>query len=106
MSYLRSSPELLRDKRRKLLIRKNENSRFAVTDYGEAAVFNEKIFLLFSKKVLQFKRKCGIILKLSKRRPVGQAAKTLASHAGNMGSIPVQVTKKRDTLATRVYLFF
>ncbi len=30
-----------------------------------------------------------------KRRPVGQAAKTLASHAGNMGSIPVRVTKKR-----------
>ena len=28
-------------------------------------------------------------------RPVGQAAKTLASHAGNMGSIPVRVTKKQ-----------
>ena len=26
-------------------------------------------------------------------RPVGQAVKTLASHAGNMGSIPVRVTK-------------
>ena len=26
--------------------------------------------------------------------PVGQASKTLASHAGNMGSIPVRVTKK------------
>ena len=25
-------------------------------------------------------------------RPVGQAVKTLASHAGNMGSIPVRVT--------------
>ncbi len=30
-----------------------------------------------------------------KIRPVGQAVKTLASHAGNMGSIPVRVTKKR-----------
>ena len=27
-------------------------------------------------------------------RPVGQAVKTLASHAGNMGSIPVRVTIK------------
>ncbi len=35
-----------------------------------------------------------IISKLSRRRPVGQAVKTLASHAGNMGSIPVRVTKK------------
>ena len=29
-----------------------------------------------------------------KVRPVGQAAKTLASHAGNMGSIPVRVTNR------------
>ena len=46
---------------------------------------------------MQFKKLCDIILKLSSRRPVGQAAKTLASHAGNMGSIPVRVTKERST---------
>ena len=33
--------------------------------------------------------------KAVKQWPVGQAAKTLASHAGNMGSIPVRVTSKR-----------
>ena len=29
-------------------------------------------------------------------RPVGQAVKTPPFHGGNMGSIPVRVTKKRD----------
>ena len=33
--------------------------------------------------------------RLNKARPVGQAVKTLASHAENMGSIPVRVTNKR-----------
>ena len=37
--------------------------------------------------------KDSIIDKLNKARPVGQAVKTLASHAENMGSIPVRVTK-------------
>ena len=37
---------------------------------------------------------CAIISPFD-QRPVGQAVKTLASHAGNMGSIPVRVTKKR-----------
>ena len=36
-------------------------------------------------------------------RPVGQAVKTLASHAENMGSIPVRVTKIKST--TKVVLF-
>ena len=31
-------------------------------------------------------------MQVVKARPVGQAVKTLASHAGNMGSIPVRVT--------------
>ena len=30
-------------------------------------------------------------------RPVGQAVKTPPFHGGNMGSIPVRVTKKEDT---------
>ena len=51
---------------------------------------------LFFKKVLQNQKKCGIIPKYS-ARPVGQAVKTLASHAGNMGSIPVRVTRKKHT---------
>ena len=36
-------------------------------------------------------------------RPVGQAVKTSASHAGNMGSIPIRVTtnKKRNGLVAR-----
>ena len=32
--------------------------------------------------------------RLNKARPVGQAVKTLASHAENMGSIPVRVTNE------------
>ena len=39
--------------------------------------------------------KDSIIDKLNKARPVGQAVKTLASHAENMGSIPVRVTNDR-----------
>ena len=38
--------------------------------------------------------------------PVGQAVKTLASHAGNMGSIPVRVTKnKKDTRRVSFFAF-
>ena len=37
----------------------------------------------------------SIIDKLNTARPVGQAVKTLASHAENMGSIPVRVTNDR-----------
>ena len=44
-------------------------------------------------------------IKVVKRWPVGQAVKTLASHAGNMGSIPVRVTKKRAH-TRRCVLFF
>ena len=40
-----------------------------------------------------------------KQRPVGQAAKTLASHAGNMGSIPVRVTKKERTDIIGAFFF-
>ena len=63
-------------------------------------------FKLFFKKVLHFFKKYDIILKLSIIRPVGQAAKTLASHAGNMGSIPVRVTKKENTGQKSCVLFF
>ena len=31
--------------------------------------------------------------KATRKRPVGQAAKTAASHAANVGSIPARVTK-------------
>ena len=39
-------------------------------------------------------------------RPVGQAVKTLASHAGNMGSIPVRVTKIRKALLMQCFFDF
>ena len=54
---------------------------------------------------MHFIKKCDIISKLSKIWPVGQAAKTLASHAGNMGSIPVRVTKKKNHTIGVVFLF-
>ena len=50
--------------------------------------------------------KDSIIDKLNKARPVGQAVKTSASHAENMGSIPVRVTKKRDRHHKRVSVSF
>ena len=65
-----------------------------------------KFFKLFFKKVLHFEKSYDIILKLSKARPVGQAAKTLASHAGNMGSIPVRVTKKEEGATKLLLLLF
>ncbi len=46
------------------------------------------------KNILTNQKKECIIDKLNTARPVGQAVKTLASHAENMGSIPVRVTKK------------
>ena len=52
--------------------------------------FFKKLFL----KHLTNGEKDSIIDKLNKARPVGQAVKTLASHAENMGSIPVRVTNK------------
>ena len=38
-------------------------------------------------------------------RPIGQAVKTLASHAGNSGSIPGWVTNKQKTCHTAGFLF-
>ena len=47
------------------------------------------------KKPLAFSKKVWYNIKVVKRWPIGQAVKTLASHAGNSGSIPGWVTKKR-----------
>ena len=49
--------------------------------------------------------KNSIIDKLNTARPVGQAVKTLASHAENMGSIPVRVTNEKRTLLVGVLFF-
>ena len=47
---------------------------------------------------------CCIIVKQCKSRLVGQAVKTSASHAENMGSIPVRVTiEKTDTITVSVF---
>lgn len=40
-------------------------------------------------------RRKGNLLRGRRRRPVGQAVKTPASHAGNAGSIPARVTTKK-----------
>ena len=53
----------------------------------------------FIKNVLTMQCAFGIIIKLTFGTvlwPVGQAAKTPASHAGNAGSIPARVTKRMD----------
>ena len=67
-------------------------------------VFQEK--LIFLKKLflnhLTNGEKDSIIDKRSKAWPVGQAVKTLASHAENMGSIPVRVTNTKRTLLVGV----
>ena len=38
-------------------------------------------------------------------RPVGQAVKTRPFHGCNMGSIPVRVTKRKETHSVRLFLF-
>ena len=46
-----------------------------------------------------------MIYYLSLTRPVGQAVKTLASHAENMGSIPVRVTNtKKECISTPFFV--
>ena len=50
--------------------------------------------------------RCGRISRQGKKRPVGQAAKTSASHAENMGSIPVPVTRKKIGTPQGVPIFF
>ena len=64
--------------------------------------FFKKLFL----KHLTNGEKDSIIDKLNKARPVGQAVKTLASHAENMGSIPVRVTNNRKQIVRSAFLFF
>ena len=44
--------------------------------------------------------------RLNKARPVGQAVKTLASHAENMGSIPVRVTNTQKAGQKSCFFFF
>ena len=46
------------------------------------------------------------ISRQGKQRPVGQAAKTSASHAENMGSIPVPVTRIRHHRCGVFFLFW
>ena len=58
------------------------------------------------KKVLHFQKKCDIITKSQDIRPIGQAVKTLASHAGNSGSIPGWVTINNLNRIIRFRLFF
>ena len=43
-------------------------------------------------------RRKGNLLRGRRRRPVGQAVKTPASHAGNAGSIPARVTRGHNRL--------
>ena len=65
----------------------------------------KKIKKIF-KKGIAFQKKVWYNIKAVKWRPVGQAVKTLASHAGNMGSIPVRVTTKRKGTAIAVPFLF
>ena len=56
----------------------------------------------FIKNVLTMQCAFDIIIELTFGTvlwPVGQAAKTPASHAGNAGSIPARVTKKKRILS-------
>ena len=45
-------------------------------------------------------------MQVVKKRPIGQAVKTLASHAGNSGSIPGWVTKNRKGTASQCLFCF
>ena len=66
-----------------------------------------KFFKKLFKNPLTNGEKGCIIDKLNTARPVGQAVKTLASHAENMGSIPVRVTnKKKQALLVGACFFF
>ena len=58
------------------------------------------------KKILTNSKKGCIIDRLTQQWPVGQAVKTSASHAENMGSIPVRVTKREHHQSWWCFLFF
>ena len=45
-------------------------------------------------------------MQVVKTRPIGQAVKTLASHAGNSGSIPGWVTKIKKALLLQCFFDF
>ena len=65
--------------------------------------FFKKLFINY----LTNDEKDSIIDKLNEAWPVGQAVKTLASHAENMGSIPVRVTnEKKQTLRSGCLFLF
>ena len=66
---------------------------------------SKKTSTFFQKGIAFLKALCYNIT-VPPIRPVGQAVKTLASHAGNMGSIPVRVTKKKQTPHLRCLLLF
>ena len=56
----------------------------------------EKFLKTFQKPIDKTKRICYNV-QVVKIRPIGQAVKTLASHAGNSGSIPGWVTKRNKS---------
>ena len=65
---------------------------------------DKKIFLRNFQKTLAKMKNMWYNTACRNERPVGQAVKTLASHAEIMGSIPVRVTKNKK--APRKWCFF
>ena len=66
--------------------------------YGKASPNKKKIiFLIFFKKGIDNKSSVWYNIKVVRTWPIGQAVKTLASHAGNSGSIPGWVTKRNKS---------
>ena len=70
--------------------------RYVGHTFHRTKIFFKKTELFFENPLL-FSKTCAIIATFD-QRPVGQAVKTLASHAGNMGSIPVRVTRTKHLI--------
>ncbi len=85
-----------------------QSPKFSIKKNCFLVVFNKDKKLL--QNPLQNPTRCAIILTVlrstANSRPVGQAVKTLASHAEIMGSIPVRVTNQRSIAIAVLFCFF
>ncbi len=73
---------------------------------SQSARFYILNFFIFFKKPIDKSDEICYNMQVVKARPIGQAVKTLASHAGNSGSIPGWVTTNNLNRMIRFRLFF
>ena len=83
----------------------NGEWRLSITDVSKTSKIPKNSQKTFQKPIDK-QNELWYNMQVVKTRPIGQAVKTLASHAGNSGSIPGWVTKIGKAPQSRCFPYF